>query len=379
LWGRADDGQERSFVIGDDGDAPERRESGTMRFVFVNWAHETHGSAQDIHNYTQVAKAMGHEVALYGPPRETSAFNYSMDVDCADAVIFIFEFTTRLEQSEKLSFMRLVGKVPRNRRVVIDCDGKYNEAINVMGDVNHSSAEASREWLEICDSLSDKIFQPTLHPLRPNAQPFLFHAYNPAWEMPLDFRAKPYGMVYVGNNWFRWRGLRRVLDAVGVIREQVGRIGLVGHGWTAGAAWGGPAPSDDAYYSEPGYLERLNVEVLPPVRFDRVMDSMSEGVCSPVIYRPLFDHLRLVTCRTFETPAANTIPLFAQDEAYVSEIYGEEAVELVLPEREPHGRIADVLCRPAHYARIVTGMRRHLAKKYSYVARIRELVDIVNN
>jgi hypothetical protein len=350
-----------------------------MRFVLVNWAHETHGSAQDIHNYTEVARDLGHEVALYGPPRPASAFNYSMDVGCADAVIFIFEFTTRLEQSEKLSLLRLVGKVPRHRRVVIDCDGKYNEAINVVGDANHPDAAASREWIDVCNSLSDKIFQPTFHPLRPNVRPFFFHAYNPAWEVPLDFSAKAYGMVYVGNNWFRWRALRRVLDAVGPIRKQVGRIGLVGHGWDEATPWGGPPPSDDAYYSEPAYLRALDVEVRPPVRFDNVLACMGEGVCSPVIYRPLFDHLRLVTCRTFETPAASTIPLFAQDAGYVAEIYGDEAVELMLPDQVPHEKILEVLERPAHYADIVTRLRRHLAEKYSYVARVRELVDIVGN
>jgi Glycosyl transferases group 1 len=350
-----------------------------MRLVFVNWAHETHGSAQDIHNYTQVARALGHEVVLYGPSRAGSAFNYSMDVGSADAVVFIFEFTTRLEQSEKLSFLRLVGTVPRHRRIVIDCDGKYNEAINVVGDINHPDAAASRDWLDICDSLSDKIVQPTFHPLRPNVRPFFFHAYNPAWEAPLGFDAKPFGMVYVGNNWFRWRALRRVLDAVGPIRPQLGRIGLVGHGWDATAPWGGPTPSEDAYYAEPEYLKRLNVEVLPPVRFDRVMECMGQGICSPVIYRPLFDRLRLVTCRTFETPAANTIPLFAQDEAYLTEIYGKEAVELMLPDEEPHEKIADVLHRPDHYASIVSRIRCHLAQNYSYVARVRELVEIVGN
>ena len=40
---------------------------------------------------------------------------------------------------------------------------------------------------ELCDSLCDKIFQPTYRPLRPNVRPFLFHAYDPAWERPLDF------------------------------------------------------------------------------------------------------------------------------------------------------------------------------------------------
>ena len=76
--------------------------------------------------------------------------------------------------------------------------------------------------MAVCDSLSDKICQPTLHPLRPNVRPFLFYAYNPAWERPLDSRAKEYGMVYVGHSKFRWRPMKQVLRGVEPIRERVG-------------------------------------------------------------------------------------------------------------------------------------------------------------
>ena len=149
-----------------------------MRLVFVHYVIEDRGSAQDMYNYAQVARALGHEVALYGPPNAGSAFNYSMDVASADAVIFIFEWTTALQHGDNLDFVRLVDKVPRERRVVIDCDGKYNHAINVEGDSNHTDAAASKRWVEICDSLSDKIYQPTFHPQRPNVRTFFFHAYN---------------------------------------------------------------------------------------------------------------------------------------------------------------------------------------------------------
>jgi hypothetical protein len=81
-------------------------------------------------------------------------------------------------------------KAPRERRIVIDCDGNYNDAISVGGDYNHQDASASRVWTDICESLADKIYQPTLHPLRSNVRPFFFHAYDPAWEKPLDFSAK---------------------------------------------------------------------------------------------------------------------------------------------------------------------------------------------
>jgi hypothetical protein len=118
---------------------------------------------------------------------------------------------------------------------------------------------------------------------------------------------------------------------------------------------------------------------MPPVHFHEVIAQMSRGVIHPVIYRPLFTRLRLVTCRTFETFAANTIPLFGVDEAYVQEFYGERAVELVLPVEQPEEKVLDMLRRPNYYAAIVRDIRRHLAEKHSYAVRLRELIDIVQN
>jgi len=98
-----------------------------------------------------------------------------------------------------------------------------------------------------------------------------------------------------------------------------------------------------------------------------------------VIYRPLFDHLQLVTCRTFETPAASTIPVFCHDEQYVREIYGEVGVELALPAERPDEKVADLMVRPDHYRAVVREIRRHLAERYSYAARIKELIEIVES
>ncbi|MBI2953644.1 MAG: glycosyltransferase family 1 protein, partial [Chloroflexi bacterium] len=198
-----------------------------------------------------------------------------------------------------------------------------------------------------------------------------------AWERPLDFGDKEYGMFYVGNNWFRWRGMQRVLKSIEPIREQVGRIGIVGHGWSSPAPWAHPSLTEDAYYNDPGYLTKLGVEVMPPIHFHEVIAGMSNGTFTPVIYRPLFDFLQLVTCRTFETLAASTIPLFTQDAANVEEVFGEKSVELVLPEDRAQEKILDILGRPEQYAPIVQGIRRHLAEKHSYAARLRELIQII--
>jgi len=186
-------------------------------------------------------------------------------------------------------------------------------------------------------------------------------------------------MYCVGNNWFRWRPMHRVLKAIEPVREQVGRIGLVGSGWNAPAPWIHPTLGVDAYYTDPAYLEKLGVEVMPAVNFRAVIDGMSKGVFMPVIYRPLFDHLWMVTCRTFEAPAANTIPLFTQDPRYVEQMFGEEAVELTLLDEHPQERILDIVRRPERYVRTVTAIRRRLTEKHSYAARLRELIDIVKS
>jgi hypothetical protein len=348
-----------------------------MRLIFVHYVLENRGSAQDMFHYARVAESMGHEVVLFGSPKKASAFRYTTDVSSADAAIFIFEWTTQLQYGDLLAWAGLLSSIPRARRVVIDCDGKYNDAISVAGDVNHASTDLSCQWLQICDSISDTILQPTYHPLRSNVKSFFFHGYDPLWEVPIHLDRKDFGMVYVGNNWFRWRGLCRLLGILDPVLHRIGRIAVVGNGWDRPAPWANPILPEDAYHTDPAYLRRLGVEVLPPIHFEEVIGWMSRGHFSPVIYRPLFDHLQLVTCRTFETPAANTIPLLCQEPQFVSDVYGAAGLELVLPPERPEDKILDLFERPQHYLDIVRELRHLLNERYSYAARVRDLIEIV--
>jgi len=336
------------------------------------------GSAQDIRNYVRIARTLGHEISVYGPQEVRSPYNYARNLENTDVVVFVFEWTTQLRFGDHLDLARIIDKVPRNRRVVIDCDGNYNDAITINGDYNHRDAASSAAWRAICDSLSDKICQPTLHPRCPNVRPFFFHGYDPAWERPLDFDTKEFGMVYVGHSKFRWLPMHRVLRAIEAIGGSVGRIALVGHGWDALPEWAGPMQMEDAYYTNLAYMRRLGVEIVPPIPSDQVIHWMSKGIFNPVIYRPLFEHLQLVTCRTFETPGAATVPLFGLNQDYVTEIYGDAAAELVLPDDRPEEKIADIMRRPGHYARIVACIRRQLAEKHSYAARLSQLIEIAH-
>ena len=183
-------------------------------------------------------------------------------------------------------------------------------------------------------------------------------------------------MLYVGSNWFRWRAMSRVLRAIEPIQHRVGRIRIVGHDWTEMPWWVDSLLREDAYFVDTGYLRALGVEVSPPVPIGEVVATMGQGVFNPVLVRPTFNYLRLVNPRLFETLAANTIPLFALDEAYVKEIYGDAGTELVLGD-DPSELIVDVLERPHHYATVVTELRRYLAKRHSFITRVTELVDLV--
>jgi hypothetical protein len=349
-----------------------------MKLVFVYWGFENAGSMLDLRGYTRAARAMGHEVTVYGPPNSKLALDYSQDLTGADAVVFAFEWTTWLQFGDRLDWIRLISAVPRRRRVVIDCDGGYNEPILFRGDYNHRTEEQSRQWLEFCDSLSDKIFQPTHRPRRANVRTFLFHIYDPTWEAPLDFAAKEFSMMYVGHTKFRWHGMSQVLRALEPVRDRVGRVALVGEGWDLPPEWTTWADVKDNYYVDVDYLRKLRVETFPSVPYPQATATMARGVFNPVVYRPLFEYLGMVTCRTFETPAAGTIPLFLLDQQYVREIYGDRAAaELVLGGENPHERILDTLARPEHYAGIVQGIREEFGRRHSPEARLRELIGII--
>ena len=348
-----------------------------MKLVFVYWGYENAGSMLDLRGYARAAKALGHEAVVYGPPNPAFGLDYSQDLTAADAVVFVFEWTTELQFGDRLDWARLLEAVPRRRRVVIDCDGAYNDPIRFGGDYNHRTEEAGRRWLAVCDSISDKICQPALRPRRANVRPFLFHIYDPTWEMPLEFGNKVFSMVYVGHTKFRWRGMSRVLKAIEPVRERLGRIALVGEGWTNPPEWTQWLEIKQDYYVDQALLQKLRVEARPPIPYPQVPATMSQAVFNPVMYRPLFEHLGMVTCRTFETPAAGTIPLFVLDRQYVREIYGSHATELVLDKDNPHEQIVDVLGRPEHYADIVRSIRRDFAVRHSPEARLKELIDIV--
>src|SRR5260370_7857052 len=141
--------------------------------------------------------------------------------------------------------------------------------------------------------------------------------------------------------------MEHVLQAIEPVRAQVGRIGVGGQGWEARPRGAGRRGIADVYYTDQAYLRGMGVEFHQPVPFEEVIPWMSRAVINPVIYRPLFSRLRLVTCRTFETPAAGTIPLFGLERAYVRDIFGHDADALVLPDEHAAAQISGIMRDPA--------------------------------
>src|SRR5260370_26056497 len=122
---------------------------------------------------------MGHEAALYAPEGAVRRFDSAADLESADGVIFPLEWNIYLHNNEPLDLEEPMRRVPRRRRVVIDCDGMYNDVTRVDGDYNHPDEAGSRTPTELYDAISDKIFQPTLHSVRRNVRPLFFPPYNP--------------------------------------------------------------------------------------------------------------------------------------------------------------------------------------------------------
>src|SRR5690349_11401968 len=82
--------------------ATDRRRK--MKLVFVYWGYENAGSMLDLRGYARAAKSMGHEAIVYGPPNPAFGLDYSKDLSGADAVIFVFEWTTDLQFGDRLDW-----------------------------------------------------------------------------------------------------------------------------------------------------------------------------------------------------------------------------------------------------------------------------------
>jgi hypothetical protein len=346
-----------------------------MKILFVIERRLDAGSIQAVSNYVRAGDECGHTIAIYG--REHSSFpglRFSRDVGSFDYLVFIYESTLRWISG--LHLAHILSSVSRQRRVVLDADGMYNQRIVVDGyDRNHDVEGDRVEWRTHCDCLAAKILQPTVRPLEPGVRGVPFYGYDGGWRVPPSAVVKPYDVMHVGHNWWRWQDMsRRLLPALEQVRPSVGDVCFMGLWWDVLPWWAKTPNYEAAVRLEGDWMRRLRIQVKPPVPYRQVIPAMSQGRVNIMTQRPLFRRLRFLTSKYFEVFCADTIPLVMLDPDHAESVYGPAGRELALHEGIGD-KLLDTLNRPAKYRPIVEEVRRHLAEHHSYRNRLQQLVE----
>jgi len=358
-----------------------------MKLLLVTGVDPWMRSVSTVHRYAAAGRALGHEVAVYGETNpELPGLPFTTDLAGVDLALFIVQIPDDLPDMPYLA--RLLDGIPRERRIVVDLWGRFNDTIRLDHDFNHLEkldGHLASDWVEAFKAISGTILQPTLEPLRPDVQPFLFHGFDPdcvagksatareaaaAWR-EATHEEKPYGFVYVGSNWHRWQQVRRFLEQYAPVRARVGKACLIGWDWAERPGWtieNGIAGID----TDPAFLSELDVDLYQGVRFDEVTGLLGKGRFAPVFHRPLFRHLGYVTNRTFETFCADSLPVLMLPRDFVTAIYGTAALKLV-PGDDVAKHLTDALDNPQDYWDAVLQTREHLARHHSFARRFDEL------
>jgi len=359
-----------------------------MKLLLVSKLARSSRAINTIAQYSRVAGELGHEIAVFGEKQaDFPELQFSLDVKNFDVAVFVVYMASDFPDLPYIA--GLLDGMPKSRRVIIDCTGRYNETIRIEHDFNHlekMDGHQGWEWVEAFQSVADRILQPTLTPRREDVRPFLFHGYdpsgvtrsfNPAAEAGDRSPTKKYDIAYVGNNWQRWSQMRRFLEAIEPIRQELGAITLVGWDWKRRPDWAVQMGIQGADV-DPELLRRLGVEIADAIPFTEVRAFLSNARFGPIFQRPLFNELGLVTNRTFETFLADTIPLVMLPEPLATSIYGS-AVQPLLAKGDIAGWLRDMIRDPEPYCEAVRGVRQHLAGHHSYRQRLTELVDALGH
>jgi hypothetical protein len=123
-------------------------------------------------------------------------------------------------------------------------------------------------------------------------------------------------------------------------------------------------------------LQQMGVELKGNISFEQVIPFVSQAKFCPVIHRPLFNQLGIVTNRTFETFCSDTIPLLMLPGEMIESIYGP-AARLLAVDEDVAGHIRDVLSRPDLYWDAILKTRAYLADRHSFQRRFQELSAIL--
>lgn len=348
-----------------------------MRILFAGHFEWNCGSTQTVKEYIEAGTELGLDICLsdLGPIDHVTASHLPV-VDSfqeTDVLVFVFESDQFMDESR---LQRVLRKVPRRRRLVIDTDGHNRNLVRVGSDANHRSIDELIAWREIFDELSDTVLEPALNSTG-SSQRFLFWGMSPQCKTLRREDARPldWDLGYIGNNWYRWADLVWLLRGIEGVRHMIPRIGIRGM-WWGHECLSGFQGAADATASDPRFLADQDVDCGPSVPFGMVIESMSRARVHPVLVRPVLHHMNFVTPRMFETFASRAIPALAPYLEYTRALYGEDARLLVLGD-DPTERLVEMTTRPWGFQELLLHLREELHRKHSYQMRIAELLQFL--
>jgi hypothetical protein len=362
-----------------------------MNILFISKLSQFARSVFPISKYIEIGQQMGHRVAIYGErTSEPPQLPCSLDAKAFDVAIFVVYESWDFPDMPYLA--RLLDSIPKERRIIIDCCGRFNDTVRVEHDFNHlekMDGHQGWEWVEGFLAVSNIILQPALKPLRSEVRSFLWHGFDPAsvakpygtaseaaraWTNT-NGNAKRFGMTYVGHNWQRWTQFQKLLQEIQPLIADLGPIAFAGSDWEKRPDWAIQLGIQGVDV-DPDVLACSRAQVSPPVPFQEMIDFISQGKFSPVVHRPLFRELGFVTNRTFATFCADTIPLLMLPQSLVEAIYGPSAEPLRI-DRDIAGHVSQILHDPEPYWQAVLDTRKYLAEHHAFQHRIRELLEIL--
>jgi len=343
-----------------------------MRLLVVGAFRWHNGSSHVIREYVRHAALAEMEIAV---SRElgkrdnviTRYLPYCDDLDWATHVLVVFEGTPFLSSGD---IERIDRAVPRSRRAVIDADGHWGSRIAVDDDDNTWPCGLDA-WRERIGEVADLVLQPALGRAAEGAIAFPYFGLPPRGRRRAGLRRKRVEVQYVGSNWFRADALLEVMSAARQAFGASGRLRVCGTYWDGRTMRG----FESATSVDTECLRRLDVEVRPPVPFGTVISFMGDALLTPVLVRPVLGALQFLTPRMLETLAAETLPVYREEDRYLRELYLDDDGDFSL-EKGSEEFFARVSRDRRRLSKTAREIHARLSQRLSYPVLVRELRDI---
>jgi hypothetical protein len=178
-------------------------------------------------------------------------------------------------------------------------------------------------------------------------------------------------MQYIGSNWFRFAALTEVFSVARAVLPPSAKLRVRGKYWNGDFRPGFEA----ATKADSEVLRQLGVEVYPCVPFGDIVRRMGDATVTPVLVRPLLGALGFLTPRMFETVTARTIPVYREEDSYISELYHDDRYFCL---GKTHAKMHDVFKGEEQLDRILEEVRQRIQRDYSYVALLTRLRDLLS-